>query len=244
VTQKPKAKRSDIRVFAYAPGTERILCRLERLTIFGAAVILQEEDPTVFPVGGDLTLRFNEVRSGANLKVACQVVDRKSSDGATQEYGVRFENPQRIRTLLRPVLAKLFSGRQAFRATPRVLQPIEVFVDPPQDAYVSAVRAPLMDISTTGLACLVPVDFEEEMAAFDVLRLSFTLPNSETPIDIAGVIRNRHVEIEGIRYGIQFFKKGTTQYRPKLERIIKFVMDRQREQLDEWDEPTGPNLPI
>ena len=241
MTQKPVEPRRDIHVFVYAAGTERILCRLERLTIMGAEVILADESPTVFPVGGEVNLRFNESKSGANLKVVCRVTDRKTTTGL-QIYGVRFRDPKRIRSLLRPVLAKLFSGRQSFRATPRIAQPIMVDIEPPTEAYVSTINVPMVDLSTDGMALLVPFDFEEEMAGFDVVRVAFNLPKGEYRIEMACIIRNRHAEPDGVRYGLQFYGKGTDLYPQKLDDIIKFVMDRQREQLDDWDDPTGPGF--
>ncbi|MCP4228250.1 MAG: PilZ domain-containing protein, partial [Actinomycetia bacterium] len=144
----------------------------------------------------------------------------------------------------RPVLAKLFSGRQTFRATPRILQPIIVEVVPPADAYVSAITVEMLDVSTTGLALLVPFDFEEEMAGYDVLMVTLALPGGGKPMEMAGIIRNRHAEPDGVRYGIEFYKKGTDRFQNKLEYIIRFVMDRKLEQLDEWDDPTSPGYKI
>ncbi len=241
MSQNHPVEPADIRVFVSAAGTDRILCRLERLTILGAQIILEEDDHAAFPVGGDVDLRFSEAESGAKLVVPSRVAARKTEKG-NQIYDLEFLDPQRIRALLRPVLAKLFSKRQAFRATPRPLQPIRVTIEPPQAAYVSTIRAPMLDVSTTGLAVLVPMDFEEEMATYDVVRVRFTLPMTTVSIEMAGIIRNRHLEDEGVSYGIEFYRKGTEKFERKLARIIDFVIARQHEQLDEWDDPTNPGV--
>lgn len=52
------------------------------------------------------------------------------------------------------------------------------------------------DLSSGGMSIYAPL----ELTQGDVIRLSFTLPNSRTQFEVSAVVKNRN----GFRYGIEF----------------------------------------
>ncbi len=135
--------------------------------------------------------------------------------------------------------------RQFFRVPAPMDKPIRVkFLLYPQGAENPVVdpedpeglpkefKATAIDISAGGIA--IKPDGKETLEIGDLLEMEFKLfPEDKEEIKLKGIIRNRrrYYETEYNVYGIEFIQERSLAYRRAINKIMRYVFERQREML-------------
>ncbi len=187
--------------------------------------------------------RGPEVESGSRLHfelsgdlvggshVADGHVDRCWQHGNTRRYTLRYAVLDDFERLLATRVGRHFNRRDAYRVIPADTQPVLVEVTPP-DASTVICRA--LDVSAGGVAVPVagtPLAALEPGAA--TLELTLRLPGSPRPVELVGRVRFAGEEEGAQRLGIAFDEDRSRGFAAAQDRVIDYVMKRQREELRE-----------
>lgn len=222
--QDPTEIPSRIEIFLGAPGQEPVLCSVQHLTIHGATVLIGRDDAPWLSIGGAVELFITDIPTGTSVVVP-GITEIRNDKDLYRSYRVRFTDAEAVEGLLHPGLVQIFDRREAFRARPENAKPIEVTVLPPANSGTPMLRTDLVDLSSTGLAIDVPVDFETEMILFEYVDLSFTADGEL--FELVGYIRHRSwKEEDRVRYGIEFSTRSEA-LEAKQERLSAWVLRRQ-----------------
>jgi len=222
--QDPTEIPNRIEIFLAVPNEEPSLCSVDHLTIHGATVTMPRDSALQLGIGGTVELLITDIPTGTSVVIPA-VTERRGDDGTSRTYRVRFTDENSVAGLLHPELVKLFDRREAFRARPDPKAPIQVTMEPPEGCGAPVLMTDLVDLSTTGMALDVPVDFETEMILFDYINLSFDV--GEGRVEFVGFIRHRSwKESDCVRYGIEFSTR-TSQLSKKRDQVSKWVIRRQ-----------------
>ena len=208
---------------------ERIACATDNLTIEGAHVRIHQAGAPTLAIGHRIDLELTDSDTGGSLSLSSKVMFRDEvPTGRT--YGLQFNNPDEVRKLLTPALAKLFKRRQDFRV-PLDEGKVVATLRLPREAGVDLIEGPMVDLSTSGCAVLVTLAQESQLVDFTQLDILFKLPLTSMPCLLYGDIRYRELAGERVRYGIEFQKRDDGDYGRSLEDVIEFVMQIQNEML-------------
>ena len=190
-------------------------------TFTGAGVGLQVETSREVPVlaiGGKVeTLLVPEVAE-TPLKLTARVMFQELRD-ETVRCGLAYP----VEDL--PAVRKMLYPRRAHRVQPSSVDPVRAWV--PQD-----VRVLVNDISTGGVGLIVA---EEDQLRFVnwKMKLTLELPDEAEPMEMVAQIRIRRLLGATVLHGVEFDEKETLDLASKQERIHRYVMKRQAEQLQE-----------
>lgn len=187
--------------------------------------------PPALAIGEEVELALTFVDTPKSLVASAMVVGRTDKDHST-EYGFRFIDPQKVASQLSSELSRLFNQRGSYRVPPDLDAHVEVTLE--GGAESTRVEAELVDISTSGVGLRVAAHVEVGLVAAKRIKVCISFPDSREPLNLVGVIRNRHlVGASGavIQYGIQFDWEGTHNAERQQGAIVKYVMMQQRNHL-------------
>jgi hypothetical protein len=222
--QDPTEIPNRIEIFLAVSGSEPSLCTVDQLTVHGASVTMPKESAIQLGVGGSVELLITDIPTGTSVVIPA-VTERRGDKENSRTYRVRFTDANAVSGLLHPELVRLFDRRESFRALPDVKKPVQVTIQPPPGCSAPILMTNLVDLSTTGLALDVPVDFESEMILFDFVTLTLELGHGEE--EFVGFIRHRSwKEVDSVRYGIEFSAR-TVDLEMKRDRVSTWVLKRQ-----------------
>jgi hypothetical protein len=222
--QDPTEIPNRIEIFLAVPGKEPSLCTVDQLTIHGASVTMPKESAIQLGIGGAVELLITDIPTGTSVVIPA-ATERRGDKDDSRTYRVRFTDANAVAGLLHPELVRLFDRRESYRALPDAKKPIQVTIQPPPGCSADVLMTNLVDLSTTGLALDVPVDFESEMILFDFL--SFSLDLGQGQEEFVGFIRHRSwKEVDSVRYGIEFSAR-TEDLESKRDRVSTWVLRRQ-----------------
>ncbi|NCG18743.1 MAG: hypothetical protein GWP91_07000 [Rhodobacterales bacterium] len=217
------------RLLLATPGGEPVACKLEEITPESVQVSLSSSTAPAIGMSRPAELWISDSPSGTSVVVPAVACNRNEANDKCV-YTLQFVDPGAVDALLHRDLVRLFDRRQAFRAVPREGNIIDVTVEPPEDANLEPLRTTIVDVSTTGLAFDVPVEFEAEMIVFDHLTVHFLLPGSTWPNVFVCLIRNRSWKNPNfVRYGIEFEEARTIQFKTQKDHVIEYVLKRRVE---------------
>ena len=134
---------------------------------------------------------------------------------------------------LSPALARIFNRRGVFRVRADSVLQIEVTLTGNSGKEI---RARLTDISGSGIGVQVLARSEHDFSQITDVAISFSLPTSNSPLHLTGVIRNRWMldpKETGMYYGIDFDPVESEEGRRQKQVILNFVNKRSRESLGE-----------
>ncbi|MHC4415144.1 MAG: PilZ domain-containing protein [Planctomycetota bacterium] len=216
---------SALRVSFLAAGGSLLAGRLVDLSFGGAQVRFFAGD---FPrhslapaVGETVELGFPSALLNRPLVASARVTYRTDEDRFCR-CGFRFTDPGQFERRLWPMFRRLFNRRRAVR----------IALDPGWPAWITRdavrVEAPLVDISTAGVAVSVPPDVEAALASADRIRLCIPLSESGRRLELDGRVRSRRLAGGQIHYGIEFDRneRGASDLEP--DAIAAFVTTRQQ----------------
>lgn len=221
------------------PQVDARLVLLDGRTVVGA---LAEMGARTITIAAPLK-RGPDVESGERLHfeltgelvggahVADGHVERCWQHGATRRYTLRYAVLEDFELLLATRVGRHFNRRDAYRVAPADTQPVMVDVTPANGAPVTC-RA--LDVSAGGVAVAVAgtplAPLEASSAPLD---LKLGLPGLPRPVELVGRVRFAG-EIDGVqRIGIAFDEDRTLGFHAAQDRVVDYVMKRQREELRE-----------
>lgn len=208
----------------------RVPCSIDNLTVEGVRLSVYAAGAAPLPVGARVQLELTDTNTSAQTRLACEVVYR-DEQAIGRTYGLKFLNRDQVRHLLTPALARIFNRRQSFRVPTVARNAIDVTIQPPREAVMELIVAPMLDLSTSGCALRVDLAQERQLASFTQVDLLFMLPGASIPCAMGAEIRSRESEGTHVRYGIGFQETRDAEYARNLDQIIKFVMRVQQELL-------------
>ena len=197
------------------------------VTIDGAAVRFPHARAPSIAVGDRVVILLGAVDQA--LRVDAVVIHRRE-DPEHRRYGLRFLDPDSLAERLGPALAKLFNRRGAPRVQPDPREPVEITLEGFLAAGgVERTQAPLIDLSTGGLATEVGYAFEAGFAGNIRVRATFELPGIDEPFNLGAVIQNRRSVDHGVLYGLEFDPDRTLHFPRQRRAIADYVARRYRE---------------
>ncbi len=215
---------SRIEISIAVPGGKPVVCAVNNMTVHGAHVHISAEEAPALRVGGRAELLITDAPSGTSVVIPA-VADVRDDRGQIRSYRVRFTDADAVAGLLHPGLVGIFDRREAFRARPAANKPLDIIVEPPEGCSVPPLLTDVVDLSTTGIAVDVPVEFESEMILFDHVNVTFKLAGHE--LVIRGFIRHRSwKESDRVRYGVEF-DVTSEKFEFSQECISTWVLTRQ-----------------
>ena len=194
----------------------------------GALVRLEAQDVRELTVGEQVQLHFTGGQLDAPLVSTAKVMHRCDVDeGGGCNYGLQFMNRDRLEGELTAELFRLFNRRGSYRVQPDPKEPVSVTVQAVPDGPRAHGR--MVDISATGIGVHVPAAMEAALVAVSRIRVSFTLPTSDDPLCLEGIIRSRRlIGGEAVRYGILFMLDAGEAGQNQQSAIMSYVRQRQQ----------------
>ncbi|MHC4447767.1 MAG: PilZ domain-containing protein, partial [Planctomycetota bacterium] len=176
-------------------------------------------------------LHFTGAQLDGPLVATAKVIHRCDVDeGDGYDYGLQFIDRDRLEGELTPELFRLFNRRGSYRVQPDPTKPVTVTVEVVPDGPRAHGR--MVDISATGIGVHVPAAVEAALVAVSRIRVSFTLPTSDDPLCLEGIIRSRRlIGGEAVRYGILFMLDAGEAGQDQQSAIIDYVRRRQQDRL-------------
>ncbi|MCA9493816.1 MAG: PilZ domain-containing protein [Myxococcales bacterium] len=225
-----------VRAWLHLPGQRfRMEVELGDLTVHGCSVRLQNESPLHLGVGEELEIGLAHRQLVHEIKLRAMLTARRE-DIARRHLHLRFLDQDAANGLTHPELARLFNRRTALRVQPPSDTPIAVKVFPPRESGAVFELAPLVDVSTGGLAIDVSIAFERGLRNQDQIEVLFRLPHSEQALSAVARVRHRCLRPDGrVRYGLMFLAVDTLAFRPTYEAILAYVVERQQQLTQEWE---------
>ncbi|MHC4108884.1 MAG: PilZ domain-containing protein [Planctomycetota bacterium] len=220
-----------LRVTIERTGRKAVAGEAMDVSVGGALVRLEAQDVRELTVGEQVRLHFTGGQLNAPLVATATVVHRCDIDeGDGCNYGLQFMDRDRLEGELTPELFRLFNRRGSYRVQPDAKKPVTVTVEVVPDGPRAHGR--MVDISATGIGVHVPAAVEAALVAVSRIRVSFTLPTSDDPLCLEGIIRSRRlIGGEAVRYGILFMLDAGEAGQDQQSAIIDYVRRRQQDRL-------------
>ncbi len=227
-----------LRVTIERAGRKLVAGEAMDVSVGGALVRLEAQDVRELTVGEQVRLHFTGGQLNAPLVATAKVMHRCDVDeGGGCNYGLQFMNRDRFEGELSAELFRLFNRRGSYRVQPDPKEPVSITVQVVPDGPRAHGR--MVDISATGIGVHVPAAMEAALVAVSRIRVSFTLPTSDDPLCLEGIIRSRRlIGGEALRYGILFMLEAGEAGEDQQSAIISYV--RQRQLLDQIRQAAAP----
>jgi hypothetical protein len=139
-------------------------------------------------------------------------------------FTLRYADTSEYERLLATGLGRRFNRRSSFRVEPALEQPILVDIT---DAEGVQFRGQAMDLSATGLALII--DGDMDLTSGQTLALHFSVAWDPKPLNFAARVCYCGMRDGQMRYGIDFVGHQTENYEAIQDRLVDYVMTRQRE---------------
>lgn len=201
------------------------------MTIDGAGVRFTTDAAPVVALGHSVMLTFSASWLDESFEVSGTVKSRiELGESREYRYGFAFDQSAELQKRLPSGVFQLFNRRGAYRVSTDPADPVAVTVRLPR-VDMDPVTARLKDVSVSGLALLVSSGAEKTLGACDSVEMSFRLPTSDKDLHLVGWIRNRQLNHEHVRYGVEFDEERSHNFTRQQDEIFAYVMHRQREAL-------------
>lgn len=187
----------------------------------GAGVVFSFEQEMSLAVGQDVALNLEVEGLKKGLLLQGQVRHRREMRDA-RRYGIQFSGLDELTSKEMRVFRKMVNRRQAFRVLPIVGDSVVVHVG--QDPKFGASA---LNISATGIGIVVSLDAESALMDQTKIALSIQIGQITEPIQLQGLVRNRTIAANGVRYGVQFDPEDLSYLRNQ-EVLQNYIMECQR----------------
>ena len=197
------------------------------LSLKGAAIRFPlAQDPT-FGVGALVTVLL-DCGQDEVVEVEATVQTRTELNDA-RRFGFTFADSRALRVKLNAGLLELFNQRKAFRVEPSATVPVTVRIRVDELEITGRLR----DISTDGVGVLMDATAEDQLSHVLDVNLVLHLPDGGAPLRVKASIRNRTRTDKKNRicYGLRFDPASSSSPSEDHQRLVAYVMLRQRELL-------------
>lgn len=144
---------------------------------------------------------------------------------------VRYLHKRDYDALIAAGAGRHFNRRGAFRVVPLEAEPVRVTVSDADGSFRHATTA--ADVSATGTAFLFGPAEAKDVDASESLQLSLALPGAARPAVLAARVCFRSESEGRVRFGVDFDRSASDDYDGQVERIVDYIMRRQRQMLRE-----------
>lgn len=204
---------------------------LEDVSSQGCGVFLTAEQAELVGDLEEFVLRLQiGGKTMSQLFVKGVIRSRRPSDDGVR-FGLEFLDPERLYTQLKEPQWRYFNRRRAFRVEPadshgRPLR-AKFFLPGAKEPRSLA----LHDLSSTGLSVALRPNVEVRFPEQSAIRVVFTLPSDMADVDLR--VRFVHSTPRGgrRRVGFEVIENETPDIEETQERVLKYVLDRQRQLL-------------
>jgi len=212
------------------------------ITIEGAGTRFRRDAGPTLAVGQIATLTFSSGRLREPIKVRAKVRSRVEMGAfRSYRYGFEFDRWDDQQRRLSWEIRRLFNQRGGYRAEPNAAERIGAVITVAHDAQSLRPGEPptapsefeaagiIKDLSTTGIAIVVDREAEATLATADLVEVSFQLAPGANKLRMAGWIRHRELDKDGVSYGIEFDPDYTAGYERQHGAITSYIRRRQLE---------------
>ena len=181
--------------------------------------------------GRRVTLQLSGAELDGILEAPGHIQGVRSEDSSHHRVVVWVDDIDDLNRLMESGVSATFNRRAAYRVDPSSEEPVAVTLVTPQGDWSHDDHA--CNVSATGLALLVNTTTAGQLEEGQGLTISVTLPRSPMTMDFAGHVRRLIPKEDGVLVGLDFDPDFTDHYDRFANRIIDYIMRRQREILRE-----------
>lgn len=207
---------------------ERMDGDVEDVSFGGAGVRFTKKAHMSVPIGSKVRVLFSGPILRREIIFDATVRFRVDEEGQSR-YGVRFDRPEQTLAPSAQALFRIFNRRKHYRVKPHSEQLTTLLLRVEAGPNVPA---ELLDVSAGGLGVSAHIGVDEQFVSAEAVNVALALSEEAAPLDLVASIRSRTmVSDESVRYGLAFDPEATEGFAAKHERIMDYVMARQREEL-------------
>jgi len=214
------------------PGGTDIDGHLNDFSVDGVAISFSGKDIPPLFMGQTVTLTLRVPMPSQKYSVVSIDAQVRNFvyDPATEiaRCGLEFENRIRRDSNLFSALYTIANQRNAVRIEPDRQSPVTIELKTPNGLQAEGT---IRDISATGVSIVVSGDLEKSDIGMDTIELSFSLPDTEGDVDLSGTIRHKKLDMDATWVGIEFDEQEDTRTDTQQQKILRYIMQRQRELL-------------
>ncbi len=194
----------------------------------GAAIGVTAEVALGLRIGAEVSLR---IEAGDQRVFARSLVRSVGSGDVVIRVGLQFSERERVWAQLDERLWRYFNRRQGFRVGPGRDQrgPAVVTLRGPGTEFAGVIH----DLSTTGLSIRVSTKDDVRFTLGELFSAEFTLPIPGPPFRLGVVAMHESVVRGSRRVGFRFDPLATPGLEHEVERILQYVLERQRRNLQD-----------
>ena len=138
---------------------------------------------------------------------------------------IRYKDFHDYKTLLATEVGRTFNRRNSFRVRPGSDHPVTVSLEGATDSGAGVAT----DVSSSGMG-VIP-ERTLNVTSGEVMTVTLRMPDDPRPASLKAVLCHIGQGDDGPRYGLDFVQEDTRAFELTLERVVDYVMRRQREQL-------------
>jgi len=183
--------------------------------------------PPPLTLGESLRISLS-TRGGPRPIELLATVASRSDEPDARHYELEFLDSLELRQGLVRRLFRLFNRRGQLRVR---MDDAPAAVRSGGAQQAGPFRAQLRDLSSRGLALVVPAEAEEHLRHATHLEVRFRLPGDDAPLQVAGIVRSRQAVPAGLVLGLLLDADGTRRFPAIEERIRCFLRQREAEEL-------------
>lgn len=172
-----------------------------------------------------IRLQLTETKRAVNLQGLVLSVSKKEDDKLFCRF--KFTEPAEVSQQLDESFWQYLNRRQAFRVSPASAEVVAVTFE----SVDGAGQGRLIDISTSGLGLEVASEVAENLSQTEPMTLTFQLTGM--PLRLRGTICYSKLSGGSRKLGINFDKEKTPNYPKQEEAIAGYIMERQKQILQQ-----------
>ncbi len=229
-TYRVRSAGDDSEVFvAFKSGPVKAV--LDDLSARGCGVIVGPESGATLSVDDEIVLRLLVGGKGMPQLFVKGVVKGLRDVPEGVRIGVQFSDTERLYTQLKEPQWRFFNRRQAFRVPPADARgrPLRAHFHLPGADEARSV--PVHDLSSSGLSVWLAPKNDVAFPKRLPMRVAFNLPGDGEAFDLRVAFVHR-TKVEGkFRVGFRIDMERTLNADSQAERILRYVLERQRQLL-------------
>lgn len=218
-------------VTVYPPGGQTLPAKLKDVTAGEVSVLFIDSGVTPPPEGQKVRLKILLNKLARPMNIVATAMEHMEREGRVA-CTFRFTHMATVDRTLPPDIYSVFNRRQMFRVRPDPKQPMMVKLSAAREgARTVEIEVQLTDVSGSGVGLFLGADVAGPFALSSLLELELELPGDEQPLRFSGRICYRLDLGRRWRLGIEFDARKTKHFHRKQQRIMLFIMQRQRDLL-------------
>ena len=155
----------------------------------------------------------------------------RAEDSGHHRVSVWLDDAEDLARVLEAGAAANFNRRGAYRVAPAADSPVTLALNTADGSWSHTDKA--SDLSASGVGVLVDEATAKQMETAHELTLSLSLPGAHAPLHFVSHVRRVIAKDAGHLVGLDFDPVNTDNFDALAERVVDYIMRRQRELLRE-----------